>query len=194
MLSLLAAFIQISYKSLKNSLLLKKENVAKCFENRIIIRKNTQGRVVMKNNNDNNSTFSSFKDLTPLKEEFSKFEKERQEKQRKHFLEAKQIIEQLKKAYPIVFSVDEPLPLAVGIEKVLRKLHPDFVVPALRFALSIWTKREKYLLAIIAGDNRYNLDGSVAGSLQDSEKEYSKTLLDNQRKKKKHSQVAKTRK
>ncbi len=136
-----------------------------------------------------NLTLNSLKDLGTVKEELEKSAQQSEAKRQQRFDEAKKIIERLEKSYPIVFNPKRPQPLAIGIEKEIHKLHPEFTVSALRFALALWTKRERYLVAIVSTQHRHNLDESVAGIIEDSEREYSRMMLEKKRQKKQaHSQ------
>ena len=125
---------------------------------------------------DKPTTLNSFKQLEILKSKPIPL-KPKPEKSKGYFEEAKKLLQSLKKAYPIVFNVEKSLPLAVGIEKKIIENHPEFALPVLRLALSIWTRREKYLLAVIEGPQRYHLDGAVASPISESEKAYSQLRL-----------------
>ncbi|MCX7122753.1 MAG: ProQ/FINO family protein [Gammaproteobacteria bacterium] len=126
----------------------------------------------------NNAAFSSFKDLQALKESFKKPVQTSKKKHHSNFEEAKQVLKQLKKTYPVVFNANKPLPLALGAAKEIAKNLPELSASVLRLALAIWTKQEIYLQAVIAGGDRYNLDGSVSGAVQEAEKEYSQKMLE----------------
>lgn len=126
---------------------------------------------------DTNKTLHSFQELKEVKEEFEKSAQQLQEERHKRYAAAKKLTDALKATYPTVFSSAKPQPLAIGIEKEIFKLHPEFSLPILKLALLLWTRREKYLAAVIAGENRYALDGSISGTIQASEKEYSQTKL-----------------
>ena len=132
----------------------------------------------------NNAVFSSFKDLQALKESFKKPVQSSKPKHQTNFEEAKQALQQLKKLYPVAFNVKKPLPLALGVAKEISKNCPELAAPLLRLAMAIWTKQAIYLQAVIAGGNRYDLDGSVSGVVQESEKEYSQKMLDRKHAKK----------
>ncbi|MCX7123999.1 MAG: ProQ/FINO family protein [Gammaproteobacteria bacterium] len=133
---------------------------------------------------NNGSAFSSFKDLQVLKEALKKPFQPAKSKHQATFEAAKKVLQQLKKLHPLAFNVKQPLPLALGVAKELAKNLPELAAPALRFALAIWTKQEIYLEAVIAGGDRYSLNGSASGLVQNSEKEYSQLMLDRKRTKK----------
>ena len=125
----------------------------------------------------NNAAFSSCKDLQALKESFKKPVEPSKKKHRSNFEETKQALKQLKKTYPVAFNANKPLPLALGAAKEIAKNLPELAAPILRLAMAIWTKQAIYLQAVIVGGDRYNLDGSVSGAVQESEKEYSQKML-----------------
>lgn len=127
---------------------------------------------------DTTKTLHSFQGLKEVKAEFEKSAQKAQEESQKRYLEAKKFLEQLKSTYPIIFNSAKPLPLAIGIEKEIAKRHPESSRAIQKLALSLWTRREKYLNAVIAGENRHTLDGAVAGTIQNSEKEYSQAKLE----------------
>ncbi len=126
---------------------------------------------------------NSFKDLQTLKESFKKPVEPSKKKHHSNFEEAKQALKQLKKAYPVAFNENKPLPLALGAAKEIAKNMPELAAPVLRLALAIWTKQTIYLQVVIAGGDRYNLDGSVSGTVQESEKEYSQKMLERKQEK-----------
>lgn len=132
-----------------------------------------------------NINLNSFKELGAIKAKFE-IEKTRPKKRmaKGRFDEAWQMIRQLQKLYPKAFNQEQPLPLAIGTAKEIRRQHSDFNVPTLRLALAVWTRREKYLHAVLTQKNRHNLDGTVSAKTESSEKEYSKTMLEKKKGKK----------
>jgi ProQ/FINO family len=68
--------------------------------------------------------------------------------------------------FPVVFDVDAPRPLAIGCN---RQLRAALAIPwsQVDAVLWWWTRRSEYHAAIAAGGFRYNLDGSVAGTVAD---------------------------
>jgi ProP effector len=73
---------------------------------------------------------------------------------------------------------DEPhKPLALKIREQIWHRWPDIDRDALSVTLRWYTQRRMYLLSVIAGGNRYNLDGDAAGEITPSEIEYAKKLL-----------------
>ncbi len=128
----------------------------------------------MKNNDS--VTLNSFQALGVLKKSLE-VKKAAPSKPKSRFNQVKEALQQLEKQHPLVFNAQKPLPLAIGIEKQIRKEHPLFSVILLRSSLAVWTRQEAYLLAVIAHNHRHNLDGSVATIIQESEKEYSKGKL-----------------
>ncbi|MCX7123814.1 MAG: ProQ/FinO family protein [Gammaproteobacteria bacterium] len=128
----------------------------------------------MKNNDS--VTLNSFQALEGLKKSLEA-EKFAPKKPKGRFKQINEIIQQLEAQYPQVFNSEKPLPLAIGIQKQIRSLHPQFSSALLGAALFIWTGRKNYLEAVIAGKKRHNLDGTVAAAITKAEKEYSKGKL-----------------
>ncbi len=134
-----------------------------------------------------NDTFNSFKGLQVLKDSLkNSAQSVAMSPKTKHDVNleaAQKILRQLKAKYPIVFNPKKPLPLALGISKEIVKDLPDCVPASLKLALTLWSKKAIYLQAVISGVNRHNLDGSIAGVIQESEKEYSQKMLDRKQEK-----------
>ncbi len=124
----------------------------------------------------NTDTLTSFQALEGLKKSLEA-EKPAPKKPKGRFKQINEIIQQLEAQYPQIFNSEKPLPLAIGIQKQIRIMHPQFSSALLGASLFIWTGRKNYLEAVIAGKKRHNLDGSVAASITKSEKEYSKGRL-----------------
>jgi sRNA-binding protein len=70
-------------------------------------------------------------------------------------------------------------PLALKIREQIWHRWPDVDHDALSVTLRWYTQRRMYLLCVIAGGNRYNLDGNVAGKITPGEVEYAKKVLAN---------------
>jgi len=70
-------------------------------------------------------------------------------------------------------------PLAIKIREQIWDRWPDVDRDALSVTLRWYTQRRMYLLSVIAGGNRYNLDGDAAGEITPSEIEYAKKVLAN---------------
>lgn len=68
-------------------------------------------------------------------------------------------------------------PLALKIREQIWQRWPDVDRDALSVTLRWYTQRRMYLLSVIAGRNRYNLDGEVAGKIALGEIEYAKKVL-----------------
>jgi ProP effector len=68
-------------------------------------------------------------------------------------------------------------PLALKVREQIWQRWPDVDRDALSVTLRWYTQRRMYLLSVIAGGNRYNLDGEAAGEITPSEIEYAKKLL-----------------
>jgi sRNA-binding protein len=68
-------------------------------------------------------------------------------------------------------------PLALKIREQIWHRWPDVDRDALGITLRWYTRRRMYLLSVITGGNRYNLDGNIAGEITPSEIEYAKKVL-----------------
>jgi ProP effector len=88
-------------------------------------------------------------------------------------------IAELGKRFPVFEPrQNEPhRPLALKIREQIWHRWPDVDRDALSVTLRWYTQRRMYLLSVIAGGNRYNLDGDVAGEVTPSEIEYAKKVL-----------------
>ena len=101
------------------------------------------------------------------------------ERKRARNRERKQVEAFLVSTYPQLFNLRNLKPLALGVAKQVQAEHPQIPLAALRAALGLWCRRKQYLFAVAEeGSQRYNLDGSVAGSVSDSEREYSLSELE----------------
>ncbi len=129
----------------------------------------------MKNNDS--VTLNSFQALEGLKKSLEAEKPIPKTPKKGRFKQINEIIQQLETQYPQVFNSEKPLPLAIGIQKQIRSIHPQFSSALLGAGLFIWTGRKNYLEAVIAGKKRHNLDGTVAAAITKSEKEYSKGKL-----------------
>lgn len=73
---------------------------------------------------------------------------------------------------------DEPhRPLALKIREQIWLRWPEVDRDALSVTLRWYTQRRMYLLSVIAGGNRYNLDAEAAGEVTAGEIEYAKKAL-----------------
>ncbi len=68
-------------------------------------------------------------------------------------------------------------PLAIGIDKQLLALQPDFNRKALRLALRSHTISTRYLKEMQTGRVRFNLDGTEAGEVTEDARTHSAELL-----------------
>ncbi len=68
---------------------------------------------------------------------------------------------EFRRRWPAAFTT--PVPLAIGMDKVIRAEMPEMTTSRLKEALGPWTHSAVYLRAIVAGVERINLDGSPAG-------------------------------
>jgi sRNA-binding protein len=69
------------------------------------------------------------------------------------------------------------LPLAIGINKVITKLYPDYSKRVIRFTLSRHCNNKKYLLNMIESNSRYNFDGAENGTVTKKQENVAKDML-----------------
>jgi ProP effector len=68
-------------------------------------------------------------------------------------------------------------PLALGIHKAVKERMPDVDAAQLRLAMRLHTASTRYLKALLAGRERYDLDGNPAGEVTDEQREVAGTTL-----------------
>ena len=74
-------------------------------------------------------------------------------------------------------------PLAVGIHKAIMIEQPEISLTQLKVAVKRYTQSTRYLKAVAAGTDRYDLTGAVSGSVTDEQKALAnETLKDRFRK------------
>ena len=125
----------------------------------------------------NTDTLTSFQALESLKKSLETEKPAPKTPKKSRFKQINEIMQQLEAQYPQVFNSEKPLPLAIGIQKQIRSIHPQFSSALLGAGLFIWTGRKNYLEAVITGKKRHNIDGTVAATITKTEKEYSKGRL-----------------
>lgn len=105
------------------------------------------------------------------------FEKEaRKERQKRHY-----------SALERVKSSNLPMPLSKGTGRLLYrhlKEQEPMSSKAFGWAMRKWTQSDDYLNAVINGEHRFNLDGTIAESITDEEREHSRSILEQRKKKK----------
>ena len=69
-------------------------------------------------------------------------------------------------------------PLAIGIDKELRAAFPDVSRKVLRAALGIQTHSLRYLKAMSAATERFNLQGETVDQVPEEHRAHAKTLLE----------------
>jgi len=107
------------------------------------------------------------------------------------------MIEFLGRHYPLVFNLDEPLPLKIGILKDLIRITICYGFSAMdtRRAIYFWTNRFEYHACVANGEYRFDLDGAHHSLITDEHKSHSKvTVANTLRNKKKKQQGSKKRK
>lgn len=89
----------------------------------------------------------------------------------------KETLTWLKQSFPDAF--EEPKPLKLRIDKDIFPLLPENISKmALRKALNFYVNRLFYHEAMIAKEHRYDLQGNVAGTVTQQEKDYAKQRLE----------------
>jgi hypothetical protein len=76
-------------------------------------------------------------------------------------------------AFPLVFDIDMPVPLAIGVHAQVRDalgISDEAASDALRW----WVQRAAYRAARTAGGPRYGLDGEPAGEVSDEHRGHMK--------------------
>ena len=89
------------------------------------------------------------------------------------------------KAYPTVFRVQDPIPLALGTSKELLTQRPESISRNdFKSAMSWYCGRKDYLKAILKNTQRINLQGELVGEITELDKTLAQERLDNKGKKK----------
>lgn len=95
------------------------------------------------------------------------------------------LADQLEQSYPGMFDRENPKPLAIG---VFYQVHPELSDGERRVVqplLAWWCSRRAYLRAcIVEGSQRFNLDGSVAGPVNEGQRQHAIRRLAEREKKK----------
>jgi len=68
-------------------------------------------------------------------------------------------------------------PLALGIHKAIRERMPEVDTAQLRLSMRIHTASTRYLKALLATRERFDLDGNPAGEVTDEQREVANTTL-----------------
>jgi sRNA-binding protein len=71
----------------------------------------------------------------------------------------------------------DKLPLAIGINKVIVELYPDYSKRVIRFTLSRHCNNKKYLVNMLEGNSRYNFDGTENGIVTAQQANIAKNML-----------------
>ena len=93
----------------------------------------------------------------------------------------RELTEYLMETYPATFPRPPaaPVPLAIGIHvAILDAVRERCSNNTLKVFLNRWTDKPRYLDALVAGEPRRNLDGTVAGDLSEAEREVAAKALD----------------
>ncbi len=81
----------------------------------------------------------------------------------------------LREHWPDLFTT--LVPLAVGVGAQIREALPEMPYPQFRLVLRHWTQSPAYLLAVAAGVERRNLDGSPAGVPAEDQQDFAQEAL-----------------
>lgn len=116
------------------------------------------------------------KDVTPAQDETAKIA---QEARQKRVEASRNLLAKLSEEYPAIFPHPKdgrPVPLAIGIHKQLIPVVTEWGFSAvnLRSALSWYTKQLRYQQAIVHAENRLNLDGTPAESIEEEHRTLAK--------------------
>jgi ProP effector len=68
-------------------------------------------------------------------------------------------------------------PLALGIHKAIKERMPEVDTTQLRLTMRMHTASTRYLKALLATRERYDLDGNPAGEVTDEQREVANTTL-----------------
>ena len=79
--------------------------------------------------------------------------------------------------FPAAFG-GEPVPLAIGVDHVLKMTWPDIGRCRVKLFLTNWCRSRAYLQAIAAGGPRYYLDGSTDGEITEDQQAHAREQLD----------------
>jgi hypothetical protein len=113
------------------------------------------------------------KNTTLSKEEKEKAQwKADKEESRKAWLVKTGMMNELKKEltdkHPILFNIDNPKLLAIGIHKEIFAACPTYPRHIVRKMLRQWTKRKRYRSTLNTGANRFNLQGIAEPLIKES--------------------------
>jgi sRNA-binding protein len=87
------------------------------------------------------------------------------------------LLELLKAVAPVVFRIP-PVPLAVGIRRQVLDLAGDeYTWNEVAAVLRRWTGRYDYVVAIAAGGQRFNIDGTPAGEVMPEHQQFARAQL-----------------
>lgn len=87
---------------------------------------------------------------------------------------ASTLLEQLNQQFTVF---REGKPLALGIHKTLLDRLPDLDPGQLRLAMKSHTQSTRYLKSLVAAQERFDLDGQVAGEVTEEQRQIAQTAL-----------------
>lgn len=113
---------------------------------------------------------------TPKQPELSKEEREQIKRKR-----IKEILQIFSEHFPAVFNPADKKPLAKRTHRAIKQVldAKDIIIPIawIGKAIAYWTYNRAYLKAVIEGEYRYFLDGSLAEPITDEERVFSQKLI-----------------
>ena len=80
--------------------------------------------------------------------------------------------------YPEVFNFENPKPLAIGIDKMIKTAFPQFSHKAVKFFMNKWVHHPKYLKSMIASEQRVDLDNQASSLITEVHKKIAQDMLD----------------
>ena len=84
------------------------------------------------------------------------------------------LLDHLQERYPVF---KDCRPLALGIHKTIREREPEINAGELRLAMRLHTTSTRYLKALLAGKERFNLDGLADGEVTEEHRSTADTSL-----------------
>ena len=102
------------------------------------------------------------------------------------FEDIKKAEQWLRETYPLVFSEKRHLPLKIGIEKDIFQNQGDalpFSRALVRKAIGFYVKHPLYLKNILEGSLRYDLQGHISGTVDQTHKDNAQEILTNRKEK-----------
>jgi sRNA-binding protein len=84
----------------------------------------------------------------------------------------------LNATYPEVFNFENPKPLAIGIDRIIKSIFPQFSHKTLKFFMNKWVQHPKYLKSLLASEQRVDLDNQASSPITEVHKKIAQDMLD----------------